>query len=276
MDTLKLDAALNDYPIDGEGFIKNVIMLLARNRKRLYKRIDEEPIKNIWTHFIAPYDTTGITLYSLNFIAIPLGAMEKPFYDPDYLRHIRLAGLGFSVAHEMAHHIDSLGIKFNTTIDDRTRSDYKDTIPHFHVWEREVSVEYMNMTGPNKHKIVQFQFEDTELKEKEYFADTIAIQLAYKTFKKKETKTDTVLPYLPLTSDQSFFVFLAQTFCTKLDYFSMVLDFFESPFFPPETRVKNMLKKNAAFHKAFNCKATYTTDYPFPYIALPDDDVAGV
>ncbi|GLH02401.1 Endothelin-converting enzyme-like 1, partial [Gryllus bimaculatus] len=214
MDTLKLDAALNDYPIDGEGFVKNAIMLMVRNRK-----------------------------------PIPLGAMEKPFYDPDYLRHIRLAGLGFSVAHEMAHHIDSLGIKFNTSIDEHTRSDYKEKVPHFLVWESEVNVEYMNMTGPSKHKIVHF--------------------------KKKETKTDIVLPYLPLTNDQSFFVFLAQKFCTKLDYFSMVLDFFESPFFPPETRVKNMLKNNAAFYKAFNCKSTNMTDYPFPYIEVPYDDVTG-
>lgn len=265
-----LTRSMISYEINETDFVRNAIKLMGRNRERMYQRIEEEPKENIWTHFIAPYETRGMTIYSLGLIVIPLGTAEKPFFSPEYPYYIQTAGIGLVVAHEVAHLFDLVGMKFHTNITDDQYKLFDNRIyANNIVFWHDVNIEYLNSTERKRHRRLPYEYVDSmKLKKNELQADVTGIRLAFRAFN-RSTRVKKKLPFVPLDAQKGFFVHLAQRFCTDQSFFTMVVDFFQDPFYPPEVRVNNMMV-NSDFYNTFNCSAD-RTDTQFPYGAASED-----
>ncbi|BFZ14194.1 hypothetical protein BsWGS_17233 [Bradybaena similaris] len=242
------DSLLESYysSITGDTYLE----MLVRARKAAFVR----DIKNIRrTREADPpsFPHQFMTQYSreLNKIYINPVFLREPFFNIGY-EPLNFAGFGSVLAQEMMHGYDTQGIRYNT---DRAEGNW--------LSEREVQIfnegsqclidQYNNYT----YRPAGMQVNGT-LTLDSNIADAIGLKLAYHAYSKSRTvRGDTpLLPGVPLTYEQLFFVKSAQLRCTK-ENAEAAISTMSGKQSPDEFRVNGPLRNLEEFATVFGCPA---------------------
>ncbi|XP_063215495.1 endothelin-converting enzyme 2-like isoform X2 [Bacillus rossius redtenbacheri] len=237
--------------IDEKDFFNNTIALLKRYRSLLYSEYDKNPseFEQIWTHFVLPYQSEGVSIYGLNTVVVPLGMMAEPFYHASYPAHRLLAGVGVVLAHEISHHFDCTGVKY----DEHGRYDAENpliSVDEFAIWNETYLVEPSVMWALPDGRNVTVMLDDDlrNLWLDELIADQSGLKLALETYRRLNlSESDQVLPWLGMDATELFFLSAAQVFCTKATILDSAVELFENEHLPSHARVNFFISNSYDF-----------------------------
>ncbi|XP_046595529.1 uncharacterized protein LOC107225488 isoform X11 [Neodiprion lecontei] len=257
----------NDNEIELTGdFFNDTMALRKMYRTSMYQMLDKRPSEEIWTYFAQPYDASTSSIYELEKIIIPFGAVDWRFLDRSYTtstQHLGLATLGTLIANEIAHHFDFTGINYlngwkgrrvapvfcsNTDDDINYRSDYKN---HYQNLRGKMDSIFLPSTSQNIH----YSISDLSLNER--FSDDAGLRLAYDTMLNLPAEAKIPLPWLSNSESneiQQFFLAYAQMHCTKKPLTTSFRSLYEDENLPSRLRIAITAANNEALGEAWQCK----------------------
>ncbi|XP_067002748.2 endothelin-converting enzyme 1 [Anabrus simplex] len=258
MDKLNNQMSSVNISKEPDSYVRNSIALLRRYRSNIYKSLDGKPrdLANVWSHFSLPQEAYGISIYGINTVAMPYAMLAWPFFHNNYPEYLQIAGLGHIIAHEMSHHFDNVGMKYNPKGE-------LEMMLHGPAQELYSNMETCFAEQFNTPESQQSEDGKTftftlnpELHREEQLADDIATLLLYSLFKNRSYDLYAEqLPFLEMNNDQVFFLHLAQSFCTKDTLQSGIVSLFENEHLPSLLRVNHFLSQSKDFSEVFNCPA---------------------
>ncbi|XP_046618501.1 uncharacterized protein LOC124304396 isoform X9 [Neodiprion virginianus] len=257
----------NDNEIELTGdFFNDTMALRKMYRTSMYQMLDKRPSEEIWTYFAQPYDASTSSIYELEKIIIPFGAVDWRFLDRSYTtstQHLGLATLGTLIANEITHHFDFTGINYlngrkgrgvapvfcSSTEDDIAyRSDYKN---HYQNLRGKMDSIFLPSTSQNIH----YSISDLSLNER--FSDDAGLRLAYDTMLNLPAEAKIPLPWLSNSESneiQQFFLAYAQMQCTKKPLTTSFRSLYEDENLPSRLRIAITAANNEALGEAWQCK----------------------
>eukprot|EP00111_Clytia_hemisphaerica_P006624 TCONS_00019179-protein len=176
-----------------------------------------------------------------NYIALPMGLLQPPFFSPNYPHSMNYGALGTIIAHELSHGFDSQGRNF-------------DKSGNLNKWWSNVTFEsFDNKTQCLKKHYHKYQKKNTSRTLAEDLADQGGLKIAHQAFKTHQYlhEEDRTLPAISLSSEQLFFLGYAQSWCTisSNQQQQNAADVHSDS----RTRVDASLSNSEAFAKAFKC-----------------------
>lgn len=193
---------------------------------------------------------------TFNEIVFPAGILQFPFFDPNADDAINYGGIGMVIGHEMTHGFDDQGAQY----------DKEGNLKNW--WATEDSVKFVAKSKSvidlyNSFTVLDSLHINGSLTTGENMADIGGIAIAYDAFKmtKQGQSTDKIDGF---TSDQRFFISLAQIWRTKQKDQTIRLRVNTDPHSPPMYRVNGPLQNFTPFYTAFNVK-------PGDKMYLPED-----
>lgn len=97
--------------IDKSMFLANLLMIRKQATMMSIKKLQHPVDKRIWDY--GCYDVNAYYITNRNYMIIPLGFLQDPFFGVNFPFNKNLAGLGNIVGHEIAHGFDELGHKYD-------------------------------------------------------------------------------------------------------------------------------------------------------------------
>ncbi|MDZ3831545.1 MAG: M13 family metallopeptidase [Sphingopyxis sp.] len=73
-----------------------------------------EPIRR-WEWFMTPMEVNAYANFGMNEIVFPAAILQPPFFDPHADAAINYGGIGAVIGHEISHHFDDQGAKYDET-----------------------------------------------------------------------------------------------------------------------------------------------------------------
>jgi predicted metalloendopeptidase len=195
-----------------------------------------------------------------NSLSIPAAISRKPLFDPAYPLASNYGGLGYLVAHSLAHSLDQFGIEFDDTGNLKDLVDDPSSLANFTAMSTCLITQYSKFC-PLPDGDYSPNCLDGKKSLAESIADNAGIHAAYtayqaaSNFKGADPRLNN--PILSqFTEDQLFFLTYARDFCAlpqdKDTIFANIVAGADSP---PEIRVLASLRNYPAFGSAFNCPA---------------------
>ncbi|KAI8038254.1 hypothetical protein M5D96_008943 [Drosophila gunungcola] len=162
-----------------------------------------------------------------NVIIVPYGLLQEPFFVSDSHDVFKYSLLGFVLAHELMHSVDTTGLLFDSRGNAHETGTEIISSPRF-----KAGLVCMNR--------IKTQYID------ERIADIAGLDLAYSTYL-RNARNRNYADFTKISLEQIFFLNLAQFFCGDGDTTNFV-DHDDD-----EMRLQQMLQGFAPFHKSFGC-----------------------
>ncbi|KAG8042528.1 hypothetical protein G9C98_005162 [Cotesia typhae] len=244
-----------------DDYFNNTIELMKNYRREMYNILQLNPNnpEQIWTYFAKSYQSTPKTLYSLNLILIPLGAINWPLiqkYDQSF-DYLILSNIGNLIAREIADCFDPNGIKYwNGTrdspfalIDDVfTKTNYDDYV---NCQNQSLFQEPIHMILSSHNQHIRFMMPQLTLNSR--LSDAMGIKLAHDTLARVGSTSAKLLPWLNLNIDQLFYLTYAQSYCTKISMPKFLISLYENTILPSRVQIYATATNNKAFGELWNC-----------------------
>ncbi|KAJ9590593.1 hypothetical protein L9F63_016363, partial [Diploptera punctata] len=104
-----LVALYSEVKIENNNFLKTVINIITANTKKMLSKLNDISVKRIIEqHIPDPFLVNAFNTIHFNFIVIPSGILEVPFYGLG-LEALNYGAIGFILAHELTHSFDTQG-----------------------------------------------------------------------------------------------------------------------------------------------------------------------
>ncbi|CAG5095794.1 Similar to nep-1: Neprilysin-1 (Caenorhabditis elegans), partial [Cotesia congregata] len=244
-----------------DDYFNNTIDLIKNYRREMYNILQLNPnnSEQIWTYFAKSYQSTPKTLYSLNLILIPLGAINWPLiqkYDQSF-DYLILSNVGNLIAREIADCFDPNGIKYwNGTrdspfalIDDVfTKTNYDDYV---NCQNQSLFQEPIHMILSSHNQHIRFMMPQLTLNSR--LSDAMGVKLAHDTLARVGSTSAKLLPWLNLNVDQLFYLTYAQSYCTKISMPNFLISLYENTILPSRVQIYATATNNKAFGELWNC-----------------------
>lgn len=220
--------------------------LMAANRFESARQIAKagKPVERAeW--FMTPSMVNAYYNPTLNEMVFPAGILQPPFFSKDFPAAMNYGSIGMVMGHELTHGFDDQGRKFDGS---GKMSEW---------WDPAVSARFETQTACVKEQYDAYTVTDGThvngaLTLGENIADLGGTRLAYRAFKAQEANG--AKANAPgLTEDQTFFVAVAQGWCTVAAPQYETMQVSSDPHSPARFRVNGPLTNLPEFHKAFNC-----------------------
>ncbi|CAB3998205.1 endothelin-converting enzyme 1-like [Paramuricea clavata] len=232
--TMKKDSHFENY-LDARRFYHAKMM---SKRSKLVERSE-------W--HLTPSEVNAYYNTPNNYIAFPLGILQRPFFEPSWPKYLNYGAIGVIMGHELTHGFDSHGSKF-------------DKYGNLNNWWRNGSLDrfqqrvncmveqYGNFTSQGK-KI------DGTKTLAENIADNGGLKLAFQAYKDwlKRHQVEQKLPSFDLTPKQLFFVAFAQVWCSSSTETKANESLLTDDHSPERIRVLAAVHNSQDFADAFNC-----------------------
>ncbi|KAH0554081.1 neprilysin-like [Cotesia glomerata] len=244
-----------------DDYFNNTIEITKNYRREMYNILQLNPNnpEQIWTYFAKSYQSKPKTLYSLNLILIPLGAINWPLiqkYDQSF-DYLILSNVGNLIAREIADCFDPIGIKYwNGTrdspfalIDDVfTKTNYDDYV---NCQNQSLFQEPIHMILSSHNQHIRFMMPQLTLNSR--LSDAMGIKLAHDTLARVGSTSAKLLPWLNLNIDQLFYLTYAQSYCTKISMPNFVISLYENTILSSRVQIYATATNNKAFGELWNC-----------------------
>lgn len=240
--------------LDPNHFVSNIMAI--------YQRVFDDNLEYIGT----PYDrsqgefpaTIVNAFYNpeANTINFPAGILESPMFSSSFPKVMQYARMGYVIGHETTHGFDNNGRLWNAEgvyqpiMDDESSAE-------FNTRAQCIVDQY------NKFQPVPGHFVDGEQTLGENIADLGGVKNAFQAYKAWVQANGTATMALSakspilsqLTNEQSFFVVMAQTWCTKASTKGLLSQLKTDVHSPSQYRVNGPLSNLPDFSQAFKCPA---------------------
>ncbi|MCM8556945.1 M13 family metallopeptidase [Sphingomicrobium sediminis] len=184
----------------GDDLFANVQAAREWSHQDALKRLDE-PLRR-WAWGMAPMTVNAYANFGQMEIVFPASILQPPFFDPNADAAINYGGIGAVIGHEISHHFDDQGAKY-------------DTMGNLNNWWTEA--DYANFEARGKALIDQYnlyeifpgEFVDGEFTLGENIGDLAGLSIAYDAYKASLNGEEA--PIIDgTTGDQRFFLAWAQ------------------------------------------------------------------
>jgi len=101
-------STLEIKPDDAFGNVRRAVRF---NTQRILGRLGKPVDRNEWS--MNPQLVNAYANPSLNQIVFPAAHLQTPFFDPDADEAVNYGGIGIGIGHEISHHFDDQGRKFD-------------------------------------------------------------------------------------------------------------------------------------------------------------------
>ncbi|XP_039478922.1 neprilysin [Drosophila santomea] len=221
------------FPLADFDYAREHLNLLEfRTRKQVLQLDQRAPSPEEFFYMAEPDVAMSSSPYYLtrqNVIVVPHGLLQEPFFAADSHDVFKYSLLGFVLAHELMHSVDTTGLNFDSYGNVHEIGPQISSSPRF-----EEGLECLNRNNT--------QYLD------ERIADIAGLDLVYSTYfqsnlQRSQTDFTTIPP------QQIFFLNLAQFFCDDSDSINFV------DHDNDQVRLHQMLNGFAPFHQAYGCPA---------------------
>jgi putative endopeptidase len=181
----------------------------------------------------------------LNEVVFPAAILQPPFFDPNADPAVNYGGIGAVIGHEISHHFDDQGRKFDKT---GNLADW---------WSAQDISRFQAMTGKvvaqyGGYEPIVGSHVNGELTLGENMADLAGLAIAYDAYKMSlHGKPDKVIG--GYTGDQRFFLGFGQVWRTKMREAALQQQLTTDPHTPGMYR-PNVVRNFDAWYKAFNVR----------------------
>ncbi|XP_014469079.1 PREDICTED: endothelin-converting enzyme 1-like isoform X2 [Dinoponera quadriceps] len=164
----------------GESYFKNKVATTVFKTKRILKDYLKPMNRTKW--IFAPITFNAAYAHQMNSMIIPAAVVQDPYFAPDIPLAINYGAIGMIIGHELAHSVDSTGMKYNKfgneiTMDVETAQAYKERMKCF-------IDQYNNytLTAANEYRAaIQL---DGVFTRNENIADNIGLEIAFAAFQR--------------------------------------------------------------------------------------------
>ncbi|XP_008552498.3 neprilysin-1 [Microplitis demolitor] len=244
-----------------DDYFNNTIILMKHSRREMYNTLEIKPSnpEQLWTYFAKPYQSSFQTLYGLNLILVPLGAIDWTSikkYDQTF-DYLILSNVGNLIAREIANYFGSNGIKywngtrdspFALLDDDFTKTNYDDYI---NCQNQSLFQEPIHMILSSHNKHIRFMIPQLTLNSR--LSDAMGVKLAHDTLARIGSTSAKLLPWLNLNINQLFYLTYTQSHCTKIPLTKFSISLYENTILPSRVRIFATTTNNKAFGELWNC-----------------------
>ncbi|XP_045116012.1 neprilysin-3-like isoform X2 [Portunus trituberculatus] len=248
------------FPLNG-SFLHTVLELYRAFRYQLYQ-LHHTPMESddfIWSFTVQPYMVDAFYAVDINSVVFPEAFFHPPFHRHNAPHYINFGSTATSIAHEIFHALDFLGIQF----DERglltrpfsqamvERLNITSDCYHNLLTENFFEVRYMH------HTLIALEIDEVITKN-ENIADISGIHTAFKSYRRWEEAqgVEPRLPALPLNPHQLFFVSAAQPYCSVSTMVGNILLMELDEHLPNKLRINGMMKNMPEFSQVFSCPPT--------------------
>jgi putative endopeptidase len=203
-------------------------------------RVGKPVNRKIW--LMNPQDTNAYAYQRQIITVFPAGILQPPFFNKDADDAVNYGSIGFIIGHEMTHHFDSQGRKYDAS---GNMTDW---------WTQKDKDNFNNSTGIlvdqyNKYEVLPGLYINGNLTLGENIADFGGVTIAYHAYKNSLKEEPEVIDNF--TGDQRFFISFAQVWKesnTEGYLWNHVLSEDHSP---SKFRVNGVVSNMPEFYKAF-------------------------
>lgn len=210
-----------------------------RNLNKLGKPVD----RSEWG--MTPQTVNAYANPLLNEVVFPAAILQPPFFDPNADMAVNYGAIGAVIGHEISHHFDDQGRKFDKT---GNLADW---------WSPQDISRFQAMTGKvvaqyGGYEPIAGSHVNGELTLGENMADLAGLAIAYDAYKMSlHGKPDKVID--GYTGDQRFFLGFGQVWRTKMREAALQQQLTTDPHTPGMYR-PNVVRNFDAWYKAFNVR----------------------
>lgn len=247
----KLTELYNGLEITDGELLSNMRNLTIFGTNYSFRRLREKVNKNDWKNHGAAAVVNAFYSPLENSIQFPAGILQGTFFDADRPKYLNYGAIGFVIGHEITHGFDDMGRQF----------DYKGDLKEW--WLPETRAKFIE-----KSKCIIYQYGNYTAPEVnltlngvntqgENIADNGGIKEAYYAYLQWATDhgEEPVLPALPLTPKQLFWVSAANVWCGKYRPETLKLRILTGAHSPARFRVNGPLSNIPEFSRDWSCKA---------------------
>ncbi len=233
-------STLKMVPGDGLG---NAQRVADFNFLRQLNKIGKPVDRSEW--FMTPQTVNAYANPPMNEIVFPAAILQPPFFDPNADLAVNYGGIGAVIGHEISHHFDDQGRKFDKT-GNFAEWWTKEDVTRFKALTDKVVVQY------GAYEPVAGMKVNGELTLGENIADLAGLTIAYDAYKLslKGKKAPIIAGY---TGDQRFFLGFGQVWQNKSREASIRQQILTDPHTPGAFR-PYVARNNDAWYKAFGVK----------------------
>jgi putative endopeptidase len=203
-------------------------------------RVGKPVNRKIW--LMNPQETNAYAYQRQIITVFPAGILQPPFFDKDADDAVNYGSIGFIIGHEMTHHFDSQGRKYDAS---GNMTDW---------WTQKDEDNFYNSTGIlvdqyNKFEVLPGLYINGNLTLGENIADFGGLTIAYQAYKHSLKGEPEVVDNF--TGDQRFFISYAQVWResnTEGYIWNLVLS---EPHSPSKFRVNGVVFNMPEFYKTF-------------------------
>jgi putative endopeptidase len=221
----------------------NVMRANAFEHQRQLNKLGKPIDRGEWGMY--PMTINAYANFSWNEIVFPAAILQPPFFDPNADPAINYGGIGAVIGHEISHHFDDQGSKYDETgalKDWWTPGD----VQRFTALTKKLVEQY------NKYEALPGKFVNGELTLGENIGDLAGLSIAYDAYKASLKGQEA--PVLGgLTGDQRFYLGWAQVWRQKMREPTLVQLLLTDPHSP--TRYRALVVRNLdPWYEAFGAK----------------------
>ncbi|KAF5298409.1 hypothetical protein FQR65_LT01187 [Abscondita terminalis] len=232
--------------LNKKDYAKNVIEMIEFDRKMLYNITGElYTVDRLWSYFVNAFDNIPVSFYTERLIMAPLGMMKGPV--KGYPRYITMSRIGLSLAREIGHHFDPVGIQNDMVLSPESKQVYDEMV--------DVALNDNLLQATNKKFKTQNVLFNvaSDLSVNERISDNTGLNLI--TNYLNALKAENTLPWISTTfsKEKIFFISVAQDYCQVTSMIDYMLALYESEILPPSLRVENIVTNSEAFAEIFSC-----------------------
>lgn len=229
--------------VDRNDLWGNVVRATEFEYDRQIGKIGKPVDRDEW--FMTPQTVNAYANPVMNEIVFPAAILQPPFFDPNADDAVNYGGIGAVIGHEISHHFDDQGSKFDIK-GNMVEWWTKDDIKKFEALTKRVVDQYAQYEPlPGKHV-------NGELTLGENMADLAGVTIAYDAYKLSLAgKTPTVLN--GYNDDQRFFLGFGQIWRTKQREAVLLQQLTTDPHTPGQFR-PYVVRNLDAWYDAFGVK----------------------
>lgn len=225
-----------------QSYIANVLAANHFETHRQWQKINHSVDPNEWD--MPPQSVNAYYDVALNQINIPLGILQKPFFDLQAPDAINYGGIGVVIGHEIFHGFDDEGAQF----DAHGKLHFWWTPNEWHIYQGKIQCvirQFSSYKIPGSENHL-----NGKLVSGEAIADLGGVQLAYNALMKMKPQSSEVLEHF--SPAQQFFISFAHIWASKIRNEESIRKGHIDPHPPKTYRVNGTLKNIPEFYEAFH------------------------
>ncbi|XP_061729220.1 neprilysin-2-like [Cydia pomonella] len=250
LDDSKLEEFYEKLKLDeNSSYLENILDVNLFNKEYLFSQLRKQVNKTHWVSY-ADVAVINARYYPFqNSMSFTAGIFQDALFNIDRPKYLNYGAIGFVIGHEISHGFDDIGRKF----------DKDGNVVNW--WASSTEKNYLNKVDCIIKQYGNYTIEEIKMKingintQGENIADIVGMKTSYLAYTEwaKQNKPEPVLPGVPYTPKQLYWINAANTFCSVIrpEELKRIVSF--NAHSPLEFRIRGPMSNLKEFANDFNC-----------------------